>query len=88
MPKILTEIHAKDKSPLPLFQAVWPKVIGVKLAAMTEVIAFENGVLTISVSNASLYSLLAQYEKGRILKKIKGQFPEIEIHDIYFRRGV
>jgi hypothetical protein len=65
----------------------WPKIIGDKLAPMTEVVNFKKGVLIVSVKSATLYSLFAQYEKARILKILQEKFSREIIRDIKFIIG-
>jgi hypothetical protein len=87
LPKVLQEIGAKHKDRPDLIVQSWPGIIGEKLAPMTKAVAFEKGILTVKVSNSTLYSLLSQHERGRLLKCLKQRFPAIEINNIYFRIG-
>lgn len=70
-----------------LIMALWPEVIGQKLALMTQVASFNEGVLVVKVSNSTLHNLLSQYEKPRILNDLRRRFPRIEIKNIVFRIG-
>jgi len=65
----------------------WPQVIGEKLAPMTQAVSFQEGILLVKVKNSTLYSLLVQHEKRRLLKALKAQFPSVQIRDILFRLG-
>lgn len=67
--------------------AAWPAIVGGKIATMTEAIGLENGILTVKVKNSTLYSLLNQYDKPRILSSLRAKFPSVEIRNIYFRMG-
>ncbi len=96
----LTSVHLKDmlsgylrsfsevqeKRPLLILEA-WPEVIGERLAPMAKAVSFTDGVLTVKVNNASLYSLLMQHEKTKLLNAIREKFPSVEIKTITFRRG-
>lgn len=66
---------------------MWPEIIGEKLAHMTEAEKFDDGVLTIKVKNSTLYSLLIQNEKERLLKVLQKKFSKEAIHNIVFRIG-
>ncbi len=70
-----------------LILAAWPDVLGAKLAPMTEPLTFVNGVLTVKVKNSTLYSLLSQNDKPRILASLRQKFPNVEIRNIVFRIG-
>lgn len=70
-----------------LVLAAWPNIIGSELAEMTQAISFENGVLQVKVRNSSLYSLLSQRDKPKILTALRQQFPKIPIKNIFFRIG-
>jgi hypothetical protein len=87
LPKVLEEIGARHKDRPDLIIQTWPEIIGDKLAPMTKAVAFEKGILTVKVSNSTLYSLLSQHERPRLLQCLKKRFPAIEIKNIYFRIG-
>jgi hypothetical protein len=70
-----------------LILAAWPAVIGERHAPMTQAVAFVGGVLTVRVRNSTLYSLLVQHERSRLLKALRTQFPQTAIHNIVFRMG-
>ena len=65
----------------------WGHVLGPKFANLTEAVGMQDGVLTVKVKSSTLYSLLCQHEKPRLLKKLRELFPRIEIRDIVFRIG-
>ena len=65
----------------------WSDVVGEKMAPMAKAVSFEEGVLFVRVSNSTLYSLLAQQERPRLLKKLREKFPSTTIQNIVFRMG-
>ncbi len=67
--------------------AAWPQLIGEKYAPMTQAIGFSSGVLRVIVKNSTLYSLLVQNEKPRLIRILRKQFPHADIRDIAFRIG-
>lgn len=67
--------------------AAWPEIIGPKFAPMTQALSFEEGVLTVTVRNSSLFSLLTQHDKPRLLKSMQAKLPSTTIKNIYFRIG-
>jgi hypothetical protein len=87
LPKALGSIGAMHRDRPDLVLAAWPEVIGEKLASMTKATSFDQGVLYVKVSNSTLYSLLAQHERGRLLKSLREKFPSVEIKNIHFRIG-
>ncbi|MES2122727.1 MAG: DUF721 domain-containing protein [Chlamydiota bacterium] len=87
LPKVLGEIGALHRDRPDLILASWPHIIGEKLAPMTKAVSFENGLLTVKVSNSTLYSLLSQHERGRLLKCLREKFPSVGIKNIHFRIG-
>jgi hypothetical protein len=80
----ITEVY-KDRPDLIL--AAWPQVIGEKLAPMTSAVSFEEGLLVVKVKNSTLYSLLSQHERGRLLQCLRKKFPSVVIRNIIFRMG-
>ena len=54
---------------------------------MTEAVSFIEGNLTVKVGNSSLYSLLCQYERPCLLKKLRERFPKTSIKNLTFRIG-
>ncbi len=87
LPGVLRRIGAKYKDRPDLIIAAWPEVIGPQLAAMAEAVSFEEGVLYVKVKNSTLYSVLQQQEKPRILKSLRQRFPRTLIKTIVFRIG-
>ncbi len=87
LPKLLGGIGALHRDRPDLVVAAWPDVIGEKLAAMTRAVSFEKGILLVKVSNSTLYSVLAQHEKLRLVKGLRERFPSVEIKTIHFRMG-
>lgn len=65
----------------------WPELIGKQLSPMTRAISFIDGVLLVKVQNATLYSLLSQYERPKLLNALKKRFPHAEIRALLFRIG-
>ena len=70
-----------------LIMKAWPEIIGPKLAAMTQVASFREGVLTVKVRNSTLHSLLSRHDKIRILTALQQRFPKTNIQNIVFRIG-
>jgi hypothetical protein len=87
LPKVLGNIGAVYRDRPDLILAAWPQIIGEKLASMAQAISFEKGILVVKVRNSTLYSLLSQHERGRLLKSLRGKFPSVEIKNIHFRIG-
>ncbi len=87
LPKALSGIGALHRDRPDLLVDAWPQVIGEKLCSMTKAICFEKGVLYVKVGNSTLYSLLCQHERGRLLKSLREKFPSVEIKNIHFRMG-
>lgn len=87
LPRILEEIgHIYHDRP-DLILAAWPEVIGSHLAPMTQAVSFVDGILTVKVKNSTLYSLLTQNDKPRLIKNLRDKFPRAMIKTILFRLG-
>lgn len=87
LPQVLGQIGSMHKERPDLVMAAWKDIIGEKLFSMTKVISFENGILFVKVSNSTLYSVLSQQERGRLLHLLQKRFPSVEIKNIHFRMG-
>ena len=70
-----------------LILAAWPDLVGPLFASMTQAIKFVEGVLTVKVTNSTLFSLLNQNEKPRLLLMLRKRFPQVSIKTIQFRIG-
>ena len=87
IPRVLKGFQRVYEEKGDLIREKWPEIIGPQLAAMTEISGFSNGVLEVSVKNATLYALLCtQNDKQAILKRLRGHFPELAIRSLLFRR--
>jgi hypothetical protein len=70
-----------------LVLAAWPEIIGQQLAAMTEAVSFKDGLLMVNVKNSTLFTLLRNHERERLLKSLRNKFPKTKINNIFFRMG-
>lgn len=87
LPKVLGKMGAVYRDRPDLILAAWPQLIGEKLAPMTKAVQFDQGILVVHVNNSTLYSLLSQHERKRLLKSLREKFPSVEIKNIHFRMG-
>jgi predicted nucleic acid-binding Zn ribbon protein len=87
LPTVLSKIGGVFQERGDLVLAAWPEMIGPQLASMTQAVSFNEGVLLVHVKNSTLYSLLSQNEKPRILKNLRERFPNTTIKNILFRLG-
>lgn len=87
LPGLLRQIGLSVEEQSELILAAWPGIVGPKLAEMTRAASFRAGVLYVSVSHSTLYSLLQQRERPRLLQSLREKFPRTQIHNIVFRIG-
>ena len=87
LPFVLAKVGEVYQQRSDLILAIWPEIIGPKLAGMTQAISFSDGVLSVKVKNSTLLSLLKQHDKPRILKVLREKFPRVEVKNICFRIG-
>ncbi len=87
LPRVLQDIGKLYRDRPDLILASWPDVIGSKLAPMTKAESFQEGVLWVRVMNSTLYSLLNQNDKPRLIKNLRDRFPNTMIKTIVFRMG-
>ncbi|MCC5832617.1 MAG: DUF721 domain-containing protein [Chlamydiales bacterium] len=87
LPRILNDIGKLYHDRPDLVLAAWPDVIGQKLAPMTQAVSFSDGFLIVKVNNSTLYSLLTQNDKPRLLKNLRDKFPRTTIKSIVFQLG-
>jgi hypothetical protein len=87
LPKVLEQIGRSYQDRADLILASWPEIIGSQLSVFTQALSFREGILTVSVKNSTLYSLLNQHDKPRILKNLRDKFPNTTIKTILFKMG-
>lgn len=87
LPRVLRRVSAVHGDRPDLILAAWPQLVGPQLAPMTEAVAFNEGMLVVKVKNSTLYSLLKNRERGRLLYRLRQRFPSNEIRGIYFKIG-
>lgn len=87
LPSVLSEIGAAYGERGDLVIAAWPELVGPELAQMAQAVSFREGVLNVRVHNSTLYALLTQRERPRLLKSLRLKFPKTEIRNIAFRMG-
>lgn len=87
LPSIIDQISETFADRPDLILASWPDLIGSRLAPMTQAVSFDDGVLVVKVKNSTLYSLLNQNDKPKLVLALRKKFPKVEIKTILFRIG-
>ncbi len=87
LPLFMEDIGKKVDERPDLVCAAWPQVIGEQLAPMTQAVSFVEGILTVKVKNSTLFSLLTQNDKPRLIQSLRDKFPGTVIKTIFFRLG-
>lgn len=87
LPRILHDIGKRYHDRPDLVLAAWPDVIGSKLAPMAQAVSFCDGFLVVKVNNSTLYSLLSQNDKPRLIQNLRDKFPQTVIKSILFQLG-
>lgn len=87
LPLALQKLGERFQDRPDLVLAAWPDIVGPKLAPMTKALSFIEGNITVKVSNSTLHNLLVQYEKKRILDRLRKRFPSVPIINIFFKLG-
>lgn len=87
IPLVLEQISMNFSDRPDLILASWPEIIGPRLAPMTQAVSFIDGILLVKVKNSTLYSLLSQNDKPKLVQKLREKFPKILIKTILFRIG-
>ncbi len=84
LPEILTNLGRKVGDKREEVYRFWYELIGEKMAPLTEPVSLIDGILTVKVKSSTLYSLLCQHEKGRLLQRLQDKF---SIRNLVFRVG-
>lgn len=87
LPKVLEKIGEVYQDRPDLILAAWPDIIGPQLSTKTKAVSFINGNLLVKVTNSTTHSVLHQYDKQKILEKLRQKFPKIKINNVFFRIG-
>lgn len=85
LPSVLARATKSYQGRADVVCAAWETIIGAKLAKQTVARSFQDGVLFVSVKNSTLYSLLSQHDKPRIVQKLRENFPHTTIKTVVFR---
>lgn len=84
LPDVLKKFHAQAAEPAEEIFAFWRQLLGPKMGPLTEPVSYLNGVLTVKVKSSTLYSLLSQHEKPRLIKELSQRF---SVRGLVFRIG-
>lgn len=74
LPQFMAEISQKNNRSCQEISKEWFAALGEKMGSMTEVISFQDGILTVKVKSSTLYSLLCQHERPRLLRLLQKKF--------------
>jgi len=87
LPGILSKLTTKcDDKPHQILSA-WPDIVGERIGKMSKAVSYNSGILRVHVKNSTLYSLLVEHEKTRLIATFKERFPKVRFLDIFFKIG-
>ena len=84
LPESVREIREKTGLGGDEIFSFWQELLGGKMGPLTEAVSFIDGVLTVKVKSATLYSLLCQHERPRLLKRLQEKY---SVRSLVFRIG-
>ena len=84
LPGVLEDVKQRRGISQDAVFAFWFSLIGPKMGPYTQPISLKNRMLTIKVKSATMYALLCQYEKPRLLDAMRAKF---QVNDLIFRVG-
>lgn len=74
LPEIIASISKRSNEEREAIFHYWTTLLGEQMARLTEPVSWLDEVLTVKVKSATLYSLLQQHEKARLLEKLRERF--------------
>lgn len=87
LPGILSKLSTKcDDNPHQILSA-WSDIVGERIGKMSKAVSYDSGILRVHVKNSTLYSLLVEHEKTRLIAAFKKRFPKVRFLDILFKIG-
>lgn len=87
LPNVLKGYETMHAAKVRYLIDAWPELIGSKLATMTSVEGFAQGIVKVKVTNSTLLSLLSGPEKAKLLATLRERFPSAGIKNIQFFIG-
>jgi hypothetical protein len=87
LPLVLRQIGRRVHGDREIVLAAWPEIIGPQFAPMARAASFEEGVLTVVVTNASLFSLIAYRDRKRLIQALRDKLPNVDIKHLNVRIG-
>jgi hypothetical protein len=87
IPFVLKKIEKKAFAQDSIIISSWKKIIGEKLSFMTQAVKFEEGILYVKVKSHTLYSLLVQHERVKLVQIYQKKFPHASVKNIHFSLG-
>lgn len=83
---VLKKIDNRQKININQIREEWSRIIGEKYAPMTQVMECHEGLLTIKIDSAPLFSVLQGTEKVRLENELKKRLPSLNLKKLNFRR--
>lgn len=87
LPQILRQLSNQYQEDYHHILSAWPNIVGEQIGKMSRAVNYNSGILKVYVSNSTLYSLLVEHEKTRLLNIYKKRFPKVHFRDIFFKIG-
>ncbi len=86
LPQFMAKIDQRLEIGVDEIFRAWKTLMGPTREALTEPTSFLDGVLTVEVKSATLYSCLCQYERSRLLRSLQEMCPRVGLRNLWFRR--
>lgn len=87
LPGVMQKYEKVHQEKAHLLKSAWKEIVGQKIAHMTEVDSYHNGIVRVKVSNSTLLSLFSSHEKERLTKALRKAFPSLMINHLHFFIG-
>lgn len=87
LPGVLAKISDHFQIRPDLILLSWPDIVGPKIAPMTQAVSFNEGLMVVKVKNSTLFTLLQNNERPKLLSLLRRRFPNVEIKNLQFRLG-
>ena len=83
---VLKKIDNRQKNNIGRISEIWNLLLGERYAPMTKVVEFHEGVLTIKIDSAPLFSILKSEQKTQLEKEMRKRMPTLQLKKLNFQR--
>jgi hypothetical protein len=86
LPHLMDSIASNYENNPMVLEKIWAEILGKNLTGKTRILSYKEGILTVSIINPTLYSVLCMQKKD-LLHKFQQKLSQDSVKELVFKVG-